>query len=182
MRKTSGFTLIELMVTLAVAAIVLTVGIPSFREFIERNRVSAYTNRLVGALQLARSEAIKRGRHVTLCNYDSNKKECKSDGAWQDGWQLYVNEASGDVLIQLYEAMPGLTITGGVKFACWIGFGPSGNPEASLDASCQGDTETDFPVGNGSFTLCSSRLTATHTGRKVVINPVGRIRTEDTTC
>lgn len=183
MRKTSGFTLIELMVTLAVATIILTVGIPSFREFIERNRVSASTNLLVGALQLARGEAIKRGRLVILCKSNSDGTACNNGGAWQDGWLLYADTnadksytTGSDPLIQRYGAMPALSITSGGKFDCWVAFGASGNPEGS-GTSCAGGL-----LGNDTFTLCASSLTATRAGRKVIMNTTGRIRTEDTTC
>lgn len=67
MKHHDGFSLIELMVTLAVAAILLSVGVPSFAEFIRNNRLAAGTNNLVAAMQVARAEAIRRGEPITLC-------------------------------------------------------------------------------------------------------------------
>ena len=66
-RGKGGFSLIELMITLAVLAIALAVGIPSFQGMIQRNRVVAAANELVAALQTARVEAVRRNRRVTLC-------------------------------------------------------------------------------------------------------------------
>ncbi|SET73573.1 type IV fimbrial biogenesis protein FimT [Marinobacter segnicrescens] len=64
--RSAGFTIIELMITLAVLAIILTIGIPSFRTLIENNRVTSQANTLLSAVNLARTEAIKRGTEVTL--------------------------------------------------------------------------------------------------------------------
>ena len=66
MRKGKGFTLIELMVTVAVAAILLTVGVPSFQYILQSSRVSTQTNELVTGLSTARSEAIRRNQEVTV--------------------------------------------------------------------------------------------------------------------
>ena len=61
MEKSAGFTLVELIVTLVLAALVLALGVSSFQEMIRSNRLTTIVNELVGALNLARSEAIKRG-------------------------------------------------------------------------------------------------------------------------
>lgn len=79
MKKVTGFTLIELMITLAVAAILLTIGVPSFQYIIQGNRVSTQTNDLITGLSTARSEAIRRNREVTLEPIG---------GDWMDGFQI----------------------------------------------------------------------------------------------
>ena len=66
MKVCRGFTLLELMVTIAVLAIIATLGVPSFRELIQNNRVTTQTNELVTALNFARAEAVKRGRTVRV--------------------------------------------------------------------------------------------------------------------
>jgi type IV fimbrial biogenesis protein FimT len=62
-----GFTLIELMVTLLVLAILASVGIPAFQRLVAENRVSSQANATQGALQFARSEALKRRGDVVMC-------------------------------------------------------------------------------------------------------------------
>ena len=67
MNRKAGFTLIELIITVALAAIIVTIGIPSFRTAILNNSRTAQVNEFVGVLNLARSEAAKRGLRVTIC-------------------------------------------------------------------------------------------------------------------
>lgn len=64
----SGFTLIELMVTIAVAAVLLGIAVPSFQDMLERNRVAAQTNEVLGGLQMARSEAIRKNATHRFCS------------------------------------------------------------------------------------------------------------------
>jgi len=89
--KNSGFTLVELLVTLAVGGILLTAGVPSFTTSIKNNRMVTQLNGFAGALNLARSEAVKRGRTVTLCIRNTAGTDCNNSGDWQDGWIVFVD-------------------------------------------------------------------------------------------
>lgn len=66
MNNNQGFTLIEMMITIVIAAILMTVGVPSFFDMIERNSVSTASNEMVGALLYARSEAVRREANITF--------------------------------------------------------------------------------------------------------------------
>ncbi len=83
-----GFTLIEMIVTMAVAAILLTVAVPSFKYVTNNNRMSAENNGLLGDLQFARAEAIKEGRTVTVC-VSANGTTCANSTTWQSGWIVF---------------------------------------------------------------------------------------------
>jgi len=80
-----GFTLIELMVTIAVMAILLAVAIPSFNDVLLGNKLTAHANNLVASTFIARSEAIKRNVAVTLCA-SSDGANCATSGGWEQGW------------------------------------------------------------------------------------------------
>jgi type IV fimbrial biogenesis protein FimT len=67
MKSPSGFTLIELMLTLTVAAVLMMIAAPSFREFLQNSRMSAQVNLFISDLNISRSEAVKRRTRVTMC-------------------------------------------------------------------------------------------------------------------
>jgi type IV fimbrial biogenesis protein FimT len=93
--RQKGFTLLELMFTIAVAAIVLSFGVPGFMSFIQNNRAVTHTNDLVTALNLGRSEATRRGSTVILCS-SSDGASCSGSNDWSDGW--VARSAGGELL------------------------------------------------------------------------------------
>lgn len=99
-RLSSGFTLIELMVVIAIAAIMLGLAIPSFKEFIASQRVKSASYELSTSLLIARSEAIKRNADVTISPATAN--------TWSAGWTV---SAPGGVQIQTQPALESITVT-----------------------------------------------------------------------
>jgi type IV fimbrial biogenesis protein FimT len=95
LNRMSGFTLVEIFIALAVAAILLTVGIPSFRYITNSNRIAGEINGLLGDMQFARAEAVKEGRPVTVC-VSANGATCANSNTWQSGW--IVSDVNGVVL------------------------------------------------------------------------------------
>jgi len=94
MKKQRGFTLIELLMALVIAAILLTVGVPSMRDLIRNNRLITATNMFVSTLNIARSEAIKQGRTAQLCvssDTDTVTPSCTAETNWQLGWIAWVD-------------------------------------------------------------------------------------------
>lgn len=108
MRYSRGFTLVELMVTLAVLAIVLAIAAPSFTTLIQSNRTQTISNDLVGALQYARSEAVKRGVRVDICRRMDDA--CANASDWGNGWLV---KDSGGAVLRVWEAVGNRdTVTG----------------------------------------------------------------------
>jgi type IV fimbrial biogenesis protein FimT len=104
MKGVKGFTLIELMVTIAVLAIIVTIAIPSFQDIIERNRVVTQANNILSAVQLARSEAVKRGETITLT---------ANAGGFTGGWCVHADGACDAAnQIRAIEATTGLAFPG----------------------------------------------------------------------
>jgi type IV fimbrial biogenesis protein FimT len=119
-RRAAGFTLVELMVTVAIAAIVAALGVPSFLRTLARHTISSQAEELQDAVRVGRSEAMKRSGPVVLCRTEqSNPSHCAgSGGSWQT-WVLFTDVArsgafaAGDsVLRQRQEASPRTTVTG----------------------------------------------------------------------
>lgn len=84
-----GFSIVELMVALTVAAILLVVAAPSFRDALRRNKVSAASNALLADIAYARSEAINRGNIVSICPSADQSTCTANSAAYENGWLIY---------------------------------------------------------------------------------------------
>jgi type IV fimbrial biogenesis protein FimT len=95
MKRQTGFTITELMVVVAIVAILLSIGIPSFRYVSNANRASAEVNGLLGDLMYARAEAVREGTPVVVCT-SADSQTCAGAGvtAWQGGWITCVANAA----------------------------------------------------------------------------------------
>lgn len=79
MRRDNGFTLVELMVAVAVLTILITVGVPAFTDFVQNSRTTTQVNEMIRVLSLARSEALERGERVGVVAVG---------GDWSNGFQI----------------------------------------------------------------------------------------------
>jgi type IV fimbrial biogenesis protein FimT len=95
--RSRGFTLVELLTTLTIAGILVTLAVPSFSEVIKNNRLITQTNDFITALNLARSEAIRRGDRVTVCK-SSDQASCAGSGGWDQGWIVF-NDVNDDGIV-----------------------------------------------------------------------------------
>jgi type IV fimbrial biogenesis protein FimT len=157
-----GFTLIELLVTISIVGVLASIGIPSFNGTIRNSRLTANVNTLVTSLNLARSEAIKRGQPVSVRKTGTN---------WESGWSVFtdldgdgIKEDNGtlddDEDLRVYPAMSSsYTLRGDNSSVTYQSFGIS---------------------GSASFVLCDNSdddgLPQADTSKLVLINAVGRVR------
>jgi type IV fimbrial biogenesis protein FimT len=162
MRYSRGFTLIELLITLAVLAIVLAIAAPSFANLVQSNRTQTISNDLVGALQLARSEAVKRNAKVDICRRNGNA--CANATDWGNGWLVKVN--GGDVL-RVWDAVGGQdTVTGPNET---LTYRPNGLLNKASDAD-----DSNFTVA---FSNCTGKTQYT-----IALTATGRATSAKGTC
>lgn len=94
-----GFTLIELMMVIAIAAILLAVAVPEFTSLMRKNELRAEFSKIHSTLAFARSEAVARNEHVAICS-SSNGLECNGSDDWVDGWIVFVDRDESGTLTE----------------------------------------------------------------------------------
>ena len=161
MKKNSGFTLLELVITVALVAIVMAIGVPSMTNFIKNDRLTTQINTLVGHLAYARSEAVLKIQPVIVCA-SSNMSSCSSNN-WADGWIVFVDTdlnsdfSAGETMLRVQQPLTGgntlINSTGSIVTYDSRGFAPN---------------------SSGSFALCDDRG-ATHI-KSITISNTGRVR------
>jgi type IV fimbrial biogenesis protein FimT len=126
-----GVTLIELLITLAIVAILVVIGFPSMQQAFRTNRVSTFSNELLAAAAYARSEAVRRRGNVVLCaspnptadGSDPAAAAATCDGTeWHRGWIVFVDldgdgqRQSTEQVLRVGEARDGITATASDEF------------------------------------------------------------------
>lgn len=175
--KHEGFTLIELMVTIALVAILLSIAVPSFRELITSNRVVVEANTLMASLNLARATAAKRNQPVTVCK-SADGSTCTAAGNWEQGRILFndlnmdgVVDGPNEAVIEGYTSLPtGYTLRSTVQFSNRITFLPQG---VAIGVGALDD--------DSSFRVCSPDAideTDDAKARQISINITGRTQSQ----
>lgn len=145
-----GFTLVEMLIAIAIAAILLAIAVPSYNGSRLNSQLRASSNDLIGSINLARSEAIKGGSAVTMCA-SANGETC--GGGWNQGWVVL----RGDDVLHVVSAIP-------TSFRL---------TELSGTASLQFQS-TGVDATPASFTLCRSRPEPGPQERVVSMDATGR--------
>ncbi len=165
--KINGYSLIELLIVVSIVGLLVALSAPSFQDTIESTNTNSQIKVMLTTLNLARSEAIKRGQDVTLCASDDGT-DCDIN-AWSEGWIVFVDNNGdangaggsvdgGDEIIRVYDSLGAastLTFTSNLFSYNSLGF------------SVNGGTET--------FLLCPSSGNSAN-ARSIVIGPSGRGR------
>jgi len=166
MKNDSGFTLLELMITVSILGIVMAFAVPSIDTFIKNDRLTSQINTLVSHLAYARNEAVTRSLQVGLCasNNTSSAAPTCSGTNWADGWILFVDTdgdssfTAGEEVLRVKQTLAGSnTLTGSAGNIVIYdnrGFTPN--------------------LANASFSLCDDRGVANL--RSITISNTGRVR------
>ncbi|MBS97256.1 MAG: hypothetical protein CMI01_01075 [Oceanospirillaceae bacterium] len=137
----NGFSLIELMITLAIAVILLTVGVPSYSNFVQDARLDAAQDSLLSAMQFAQSEALKRNEQIKV-----QPKTCGAGGCdWSSGLNVLHLLPDPDVVLRETEALENVTLacTSGCDSLTFYGDG------ALTAAAAGAQFSACTPQGNG---------------------------------
>lgn len=168
MKTHSGFTIIELMIVVALAAVLLTIGIPGFQEMVQDNRRASASVEMVAAIQSARSEAVKQNQPVTLCPTSDNTN-CSGGNAWEIGWMTFIDDDddgirdAGEELLRTGSSIPAIAVSSTFE---------------SLTYASNGRMTTNDGNSEAEFILCDSR--GASEGRFLLILRSGRPETSDT--
>lgn len=148
----SGFSLVELMVAVAITAIVLALAAPSFSDVVSKNRISSVVQDFFATISYARSEAIKRGSTVCICK-SSNGTSCGvGTTTWADGWIVFRNTDgdsppvvdSGETILKVFSALTsGYTLSASSNLASYICYDRYGMAHATGNlVACHSSDET----------------------------------------
>lgn len=169
-RPAQGFTLVELLVTLAVSALLLAVAVPSTAVIVKSVRLSSASNVFLSGLYLARGEAIKRNARVVLCK-SLDGVACAMVGGWEQGWIVFhdannngLRDANELVIRREASLSSGLRLRGNMNVARYVSFAPTGATKL-LSGGFQA----------GTLTICHESAESGE-GREIVLNAVGRPR------
>jgi type IV fimbrial biogenesis protein FimT len=161
------------MITLFIAAIMVTIAVPSFTTTIQNNRVTTQLNDFVSTLNVARTEAIKRGARVTVCKSPDASNCNTSSTGWEQGWIVFIDsdadetrDSSETILLTSEGMSAGTTLRGatGTDVNNFVSYRSSG--------------KTTFPLAGGvvALILCDSRNDNSVT-KAITVAPTGRVST-----
>ena len=171
-RLMQGFTLIELVATLAVLMVTLSIGVPSLTALAHSMKLSSISSSFVSHMHLARAEAIKRNSRVVLCK-SADGQSCSATGGWEQGWIVFhdannngLHEADETILEREQALPPSLKLTGNLNVVNYLSFASTGATKLIGGA---------FQAGT--LTLCHESASAGD-ARQIVLNAVGRPRVQ----
>lgn len=170
LHRQAAYTLVELLVVVALAAIMASLAIPSMSAFLNSQRVISLASAFLNSLNLARSEAIKRNGRVAMCK-SANAVSCTHVGTWEQGWIVFHdanNNAElddGEDIIELRGGVgPGLRLSGNTPVANYVSYSASGSAKLMSGA---------FQAGT--LTLCLEPV-STPDVRQLILSATGRAR------
>lgn len=193
-RSQNGFTLYELLITLLIIGIVLSVGVPNMAEFRQNSRMTGTANDLLSSFQVGRSEAARAKAPITICaSANSMLPAANCGGTFEQGWIIFIdlngdlNRAGpGENVLRAHPATPpGITITtnGNANYfgfaATGLGRGNVGGAPAVQTAMICDDRGLQTAVAGRAS---ARRLVATPIGRATIISDLNTIQAAGGVC
>ena len=179
-----GFSLVELMITVLVVAVLSAIAWPNFRDFMHRNAATSQANQVLAALQYARNEAVSRRYPTAMCGSTSGTACTSSDTKFEGGWMIWRDStlsgtpsysATKDELLRVVDAQNGVSIRSfGGTAAGVIAFDQRG---AVIGAS--GGTTNIVVCAKNSSSDALGTNTQRVPGKYVRVDASGRITVQD---
>lgn len=166
-RKIKGMTLIELLFVVAILGALLALALPNFSDTIEAANTNSQVKVMLTTLNLARSEAIKRGTDVSVCASDDGA-DCDED-AWADGWIVFVDN-NGDA-----DGTAGSVDGGDVVIRVFDTLGAGSTATMTADLLSYNSLGFSSTAGVQTFLICPASNNAAN-ARSIEIGPSGRGR------
>lgn len=160
-----GFTLVEVLVVLSITAIIVGAATPSFMNIMANNRVTAASNELVIALNLAKSEAIRSGQTTMLCKSPEGN-QCDNTAAWNSGLLLFQDSDNNQMVNNGERIIKRIPAT-----EASLKFSHTGSSQNNIIFKANGRSNS-----NGHF--CFNNSYAEENSRAVVFTQAGKVRTE----
>jgi type IV fimbrial biogenesis protein FimT len=178
-RRVHGLTLLELLIGVAMLAILLALAAPEFGSWIRSYRLALQSSDLTASLAYARSEAVKRGTRVAMCKSaapTASAPACSTSGSWAAGWLVYVDNVhvagnnpgvidGADAVLRIGEPLAGAAISAPANLANWLAYTPDG-----------------LAVSGGGSAAGALRLCQGDMGQEITLNNVGRVATSKVDC
>jgi type IV fimbrial biogenesis protein FimT len=173
-KNSNGFTLVELMVVVAILALLAGIAAPNFSSMIKDSRLSSANADFMAALQLAKSESVARVTQVSMCRANGDFTGCAASGNWTQGWIIFSDADGdgtfdgGDVVLHAHEALGNLTYRGTAEVKTDITFNPSGSTSITSIQVLIACDDRGFASGKGiliTITGRGSAMKATETGQ-----------------
>ncbi|HEB86641.1 MAG TPA: hypothetical protein ENI68_06460 [Gammaproteobacteria bacterium] len=159
-----GTSLMDVLMTLTIASLLLGIGIPGFQSYLASSQLVSSTNLLSGSLALARSEAVKRNRHVVICK-SRDQQNCTTAGSWRQGWIIFEDRLPNR---ERDENEPLIFAKSRLPDALRLDYA------AFRSSNFIAFRATGITKTNGTFTLCYHQ--DAHSARALILSKSGRVR------
>lgn len=193
-KRQNGFTLYELLITVLVVGVIVTLGVPNMAEFTQNSRLTSTSNDLLSSFQLARSEAARSKTNITICASDNSLDvNANCGGTFNDGWIIFVDidgdlnrAGAGETVLRGHPAPPSGVIITPENASTYFGFAGSGlgrgnvggQPPLATVMVCDARGIDTAPGGRAT----ARRLVATAIGRATIISDKNQILAAGSVC
>jgi type IV fimbrial biogenesis protein FimT len=183
-KRSAGFNLVEIMIAMAIVAVMMALVAPDLRDFMRNAKISALTNDIMADLQMARTEAVKAKRRAWFCVSDAGSEGVCLGGGWTDKYRAIIVDLNDD----------GISNAGDFTARHKIADSSAGSPTATLSGTATAYGVTFLPsgvLGGGvqrTFRICDSRpgpngvSASPFLHRQIEIEPSGRARVVQINC